>query len=60
MGFEETRKLLGNGIVRTSARPMEIVVDKEGEVWFCDPGTGGKGDPASKGGVPASHNPQND
>ena len=60
MGFEETRKLLGNGIVRTSARPMEIVVGKDGEVWFVDRGTDGKGDLAAKGGVPESHNPQND
>jgi hypothetical protein len=60
MGFEETRKNLGRGVVRTSARPIEIHVDESGEVWFCEPGTRVTGDPAKCGCVPASHNPQND
>jgi len=31
----------GNGIVKTSARPIEIHVDSQGEYWICDKGVPG-------------------
>ena len=30
---------IGNGIVKTSARPVAFHVDSQGEVWICDQGT---------------------
>lgn len=29
---------VGNGIVKESARPIEIHVDSQGEYWICDKG----------------------
>jgi hypothetical protein len=29
---------VGNGIVKQSARPIEIHVDSHGEYWICDKG----------------------
>jgi streptogramin lyase len=31
----ETRKI-GNGIRKTSGRPIKVVVDPRGEYWICD------------------------
>jgi streptogramin lyase len=35
--MSETRaRSAGNGITKTSARPIKIVVDPQGEYWICD------------------------
>ena len=35
---QEVKKeqILGNGIYHEPARPMKVVVDKDGCVWLCD------------------------
>ncbi len=40
---------LGNGIVRPSARPMETVVDGNGNYWICDRGVDANSDLAGQG-----------
>jgi len=50
----------GSGILRPSARPIKICLDKSGEVWLCDADVDGSSDLASQGCVPSSSNPQND
>jgi hypothetical protein len=35
--MSETRSNnIGNGIVKTSARPIKFVRDSQGEIWICD------------------------
>jgi streptogramin lyase len=51
---------LGNGIVRPSARPIKIYVDKQGEVWLCDETVDQNSDFSAQGCSPTSANPQND
>ena len=35
--MSETRqRSVGNGITKTSARPIKIVVGPQGEYWICD------------------------
>lgn len=33
---EKKEQVLGKGILRESARPMQFIVDKNGCVWVCD------------------------
>jgi hypothetical protein len=37
-GEEMPKRQVGNGIVKQSARPIEIHVDSQGEYWICDKG----------------------
>jgi hypothetical protein len=32
----QQRNRLGEGIYHPSARPMQVIVDKEGCLWICD------------------------
>ena len=34
-----TKPRVGNGIVKQSARPIEVHVDSQGEYWICDKGS---------------------
>jgi len=34
--MSETRKNVGNGIRKNSARPIKVVVGPQGEYWICD------------------------
>lgn len=52
--------LYGNGITRTSARPIKVFVDKSGEVWLCDADVKESSSFADQGCLPWSANPQND
>ncbi len=40
---------LGNGIHRPSSRPMETVVDGQGNYWICDRGVDKDGDLSAQG-----------
>jgi len=33
---EARPRFAGSGIVKTSARPIKVVVDSRGEYWICD------------------------
>lgn len=33
---EARQNHVGNGIVKTSARPVKFVRDSSGEIWICD------------------------
>jgi len=51
---------LGNGIPKTSARPMQIHVGSDGEVWFCDADVKEVTDFFAAGCARQSDSPQND
>jgi len=39
MQTEESKKpVLGSGILHNGARPMEVLLDKDGCMWLCDKG----------------------
>ena len=40
---------LGNGITKTSSRPVKIFVGEDGEYWLCDADANGSGDFAEQG-----------
>ena len=46
---ETTSNNIGTGIVKTSARPIEIHVDEQGEYWICDKGVDPTGILADQG-----------
>jgi streptogramin lyase len=33
---DSKKALLGNGIYHPGARPMQVVIDKDGNWWLCD------------------------
>jgi hypothetical protein len=49
---------LGNGIQKTSARPIKVHVAKNGEVWYCDAEAGTESGFESAGCLPLSESPQ--
>jgi hypothetical protein len=36
METNQEKQILGQGIFHQSARPMQILVDKDGCIWVCD------------------------
>ena len=49
---------LGNGIRKSSARPVKIHVAKDGEVWYCDANAQPNGDFGGAGCLPLSESVQ--
>lgn len=45
---------LGNGIRKTSARPVKIHVASDGEIWYCDESVNPQGDFGGAGCSPLS------
>jgi hypothetical protein len=50
---------LGNGITKSSARPLKVFVDGNDEVWVCDVNVLKGADYAAAGCTADSQNPQN-
>lgn len=55
-----TKQQLGNGIRKSSARPMKVHVANNGEVWLCDIEADTNKGFAAAGCSPMSESPQND
>lgn len=52
-------KNLGNGIRKSSARPVKIHVARDGEIWYCDADAKPEGDFGGAGCSPLSESVSN-
>jgi hypothetical protein len=47
--MSQSKKNVGSGIIKPSARPIKFVVDSAGEYWICDATVDPTGDLGAQG-----------